>query len=222
MKNIPILFSTPMVQAILNGTKSQTRRIIKPQPIDNREVDGNFFEGGYKGYVKVDGHPNWKDQFVFEFAKWQPGDVLWVRETFVSGYLMEDGDFVKDETQNPISHIWFKADHDLDQWYDGTSDFPSDNIPWKPSIHMPKSACRIFLKVKEVRCEQLHDINRGDAMKEGCPFPNMSTGEDPRDWFTNLWRDINGAESWEANPWVWVIEFERCEMPEGFLTSEVV
>ena len=177
MKHIPILFSTAMVQAILNGTKSQTRRIIKPQPIDNREVDGNFFEGGYKGYVKVDGHPNWKDQFVFEFAKWQPGDILWVRESFRS---------VEQEFGPPRYE------------YKGTEKI-SIYDPWKPSIHMPKSACRIFLKVKKVRCERLHEINEDDACREGIElidhncFKNYDESnpyqflEDPVGSFQSLW-----------------------------------
>src|SRR5690349_17204720 len=112
MKYIPILFSTPMVQAILVGRKTQTRRIIKPQPVDNTEVDGNFFEGNHKGFVKVDGHPNWQHQFANEFCKYQTGDVLWVRETSVYACVSEDG-------EGPIPgtgyRYYYRADKDWQQ-----------------------------------------------------------------------------------------------------------
>lgn len=74
---------------------------------------------------------------------------------------------------------------------------------------MPRWASRILLEVTAVRVERLQDISRGDAMAEGCPFPNMAKGDDPRKWYADLWDQINGAGSWEANPWVWVVEFKR-------------
>lgn len=78
-----------------------------------------------------------------------------------------------------------------------------------PGIHMPRWASRITLEVAAIRVERLNAISRGDAMSEGCPFPNMAEGEDPRLWFADLWTTINGRESWDANPWVWVVEFRR-------------
>ena len=82
---------------------------------------------------------------------------------------------------------------------------------WKPSIHMPKWAARIWLEISSVRVERLQSISRGDAMAEGCPFPNMADGEDPRDWFAEVWKSTGG--DWAANPWVWVIDFKRIEKP---------
>jgi hypothetical protein len=80
---------------------------------------------------------------------------------------------------------------------------------WTPSIHMPRWASRILLEIVSVRVERLQEISRGDAMAEGCPFPNMADGDDPRQWYAGLWEQINGHGSWDANPWVWVVEFKR-------------
>jgi hypothetical protein len=82
---------------------------------------------------------------------------------------------------------------------------------WKPSIHMPRSASRITLEITEVRVERLQEISRGDAMAEGCPFPNMANGSNPVHWYADLWNSINGngPGSWDANPWVWCISFRR-------------
>jgi hypothetical protein len=82
---------------------------------------------------------------------------------------------------------------------------------WRPSIHMPRWACRIVLQVTGVRVERLQEISRGDAMAEGCPFPNMAAGDDPRVWFAGLWESTYDPESWAANPWAWVVEFRRVE-----------
>ncbi len=78
---------------------------------------------------------------------------------------------------------------------------------WRPSIHMPRKASRITLEITEVRVERLQDISRGDCMAEGCPFPNIAKLTDPIEWFAELWESIN--ENWDANPWVWVVEFKR-------------
>ncbi|MGE5866558.1 MAG: hypothetical protein ACM32J_15885, partial [Rhizobacter sp.] len=87
---------------------------------------------------------------------------------------------------------------------------PEHAVRWKPSIHMPRAASRITLEGTGVRVERLQDISRGDAMAEGCPSPNMRDGDDPRKWYADLWDSINGASScWDANPWVWVVEFKR-------------
>lgn len=122
----------------------------------------------------------------------QPGDRLYVRESFsyTHGCGMAD-------VGTPI---WY--------WADGNPKHGDWTRP-KPSIHMPRWACRIVLEIVGVRVERLHLISRGDAMEEGCPFPNMAGEDDPRQWFLELWESINGPESCAANPWVWVVEFKR-------------
>jgi hypothetical protein len=194
MKHIPILFSTKMVQAILEGRKTQTRRVIKTLAWDE---GFNFYKFHAPKETQADfafcHDPSKSKMLLSQCPYGHPGDVLWVRETWQTwalGYL-------------------YKATY---------GDLP-DDINWRPSIHMPKTACRIWLRITEVRVERLHDITRGDAMDEGCPFPNMATGTNPRDWFKDLWQSINGPECWEANPWVWVIDFERCLMPAFFSTK---
>lgn len=166
-----------MVQAILAGRKTQTRRVMKHQP---SQTGVDAFNAGE--------HPQMKCPYG------QPGDVLWVRETF-SAY----GAF------GVNGKVEYKADSK-----NGRS---SCGLPWKPSIYMPKLAARIWLRITSVRVERLHDINRGDAIHEGCPFPNMADGPNPKTWFSDLWHSINGTDSWNANPWVWVLEFERIEKP---------
>jgi hypothetical protein len=203
-KESPILFSTPMVVALLAGRKTMTRRIVKPQPIDNREVDGNFFQGNHKGYVKVDGHPNWQKQFAHEFVRWKVGDILWVRETFQ----------ILDYPQPHLDTEYrFKADEPRPEW---------QYTQWKPAIHMPKQAARIWLEVTEAWVEPLHDITEEDAKAEGVwkrdnhgfdVYPDSedkytdAMGFNFKTGFQNIWEKINGKESWNANLWVCVIKF---------------
>ena len=115
-----------------------------------------------------------------------------------------------DEEDNEIPKTtWYRAtNRDLTWSNDGESEV---NVPWKPAIHMPKALARLWLEVTGVRVERLQSISRGDAMAEGCPFPNMADGEDPRDWFAEVWKSTGG--DWAANPWVWVIDFKRIEKP---------
>lgn len=216
MKEHPILFSTEMVQALLQGRKSQTRRVIKHQPFDNTEIDGNFFEGRHKGYVKVDGHPDWQRQFAYHFCNYSIGDLLWVRETWVGHNRSKFKDYLSFQSGG----YWFayKAD--------GKEKFPNGEvIKWKPSIFMPKTAARIWLEVTDIRVERLQDINEEDAKAEGAEkvwqdekgnfwFPASESirtvGEhgDFKTGFNSIWHGINGEESWNQNPWVWVISFK--------------
>lgn len=213
-KFIPILFSTPMVQAVLDGRKTQTRRVIKKQPDLKRHrqikraviLDGKSRET----WIYDDGVSLRQDSVKCPYG--QPGDVLWVRETFVSYNV-------------PVKHP--KVD---EIEYEYKADETPVKFRWKPGIHMPKAACRIFLKVKSVRVERLQDISETDAIDEGIerepglPFvvrwkDYLNTDEElefPESSFSTLWKSINGSESWDANPWVWVIEFERIERPSGF------
>jgi len=176
----PILFSTPMVQAILDGTKTQTRRIVKePKGFIGKWLFQNV------DYVRT--------RVKCPYGK--VGDVLWVRETFTNS---EEYPF-----------IFYKADAD------------DVSIKWKPSIFMPKEACRLFLQVKNIRVERLQDISEQDAIAEGAKHGRFyglgQIGGSTREGFFELWETINKKGSVNKNPWVWVIEFEKIEKPENFI-----
>lgn len=205
MKFTPILFSTEMVQAILAGRKTQTRRILKVK--------------GCKPFIP---DSSWDIESILEWNKnyhpyGQVGDVLWVRESFnvvTEKFPEEKKVFVYKETMVSKNRA------------------ASTEWKWKPSIHMPKEACRIFLQIKDIRIERLNDIKEKDAISEGikmtwisdnprqCKFKNyLNNGSGstyPVESFRSLWHKINGPTSWVKNPWVWVIEFERIEKPENF------
>ena len=195
MKTIPILFSTPMVKVILDGSKVQTRRIIKPQPFLNKSYSS--LTGNKEWYsIGKSTNINPKD-WIKDNAKAQVGDVFWVRETFT---LIDDGE---------IKVYFFKANND--------NDSPLDFKPkkWKPSIFMPKKVCRIFLEVTNVRVERLNDISDSDIKKEGIieyPEMNMSLNY----CWRVLWETINGKDSWRENPFVWVYDFKIIKKPENF------
>lgn len=187
MKERPILFSAPMVRAILEGRKTQTRRIIKPQP----EFIGNSTAwrwDGKKGSFRGAMGTHIEEMNISSYSPYGlPGDRLWVRETFM------------------FSHHDFreKTDHFLYRATSPGGDTDAYEPPrWTPSIHMPRCASRIDLLVKNVRVERLQDISVEDAEAEG-----IKNGE--LFYFKELWESINGTESWLKNPWVWVVEFER-------------
>jgi hypothetical protein len=182
-----------MVQAILEGRKIQTRRVLK---LSKYHPDSPHLQPEVitvKDLKVYDGNGDLIGDLKMKYGK--PGDVLWVRESFYEPLF---------EALN--GKYYYKADLDKQGW----------DFKWKPSIHMPKEACRIFLKIKSVRVERLSDISRGDCMAEGCPFPNIAGETNPKAWFYDLWTDINGMHSWLSNPYVWVIEFERIDKPENF------
>jgi hypothetical protein len=205
MKSKPILFSTPMVQAILEGTKTQTRRILKPQPKQKLE----FFGWKLPEYIQVAFGKGVKTESLHKFPFGQIGDVLWVRETFrPKGHSFPIGE-----------HFEYKATAE--------SDGNPMNEPWKPSIFMPKDAARIWLKIINIRVERLNDISDEDAKNEGIKLSEHSSEnvdlwyryDDgsfsflPQTSFRTLWESINGKDSWNNNPWVWVIEFYHIEKP---------
>lgn len=177
MMERPILFSAPMVRALLDGTKTQTRRVAKPK----RSIEPMTDECRYG----------------------QPGDRLWVREAWrewsdAAWHYAADGLVLPKQ-----------RDRDLAAFLAQRAPLTWESYRWRPSIHMPRAASRITLEVTDVRVERLHKISRGDAMAEGCPFANLQDGESPVRWYEYLWRAINGPDSWDANPWVWVVEFRR-------------
>ncbi|GGX01649.1 hypothetical protein [Undibacterium macrobrachii] len=217
MKQRPILFSAPMVRALLDGTKTQTRRIAHS---DSTEMlrPSPFVKSGIEtihGYEVKNPYGN-------------QGDQLWVRETYgieVRSYGGGTGEFYAYRATKPDAVYCKEAS--------GTT-IP---IKWIPSIHMPRKACRITLEITSIRVERLQDISKEDAITEGLStiskdgktwkygipdrdglpgrdndgWPWSDWEEDPRLAYKKLWERINGTGSWDANPWVWVIEFKRVE-----------
>lgn len=220
-----------MVRAILDGRKTQTRRLVTPQPVLNLDSD-DILQIGRKenrklGYFSGSTPYRWsqKEQAPTEVPCpcGQRGDRLWVRETFVTGHEADEyGELeTRDENDQELpERVWYRADGEDFIWYD--AGVPVDRVPWKPSIHMPRWASRITLEVTGVRVERLQDINEYDAIEEGIQ-PFMDTGyhvEEGRHYsgsaaasFLSLWESLNGDGSVEANPWVWVVTFKRWTQP---------
>lgn len=194
---LPILFNTDMVRAILDGRKTVTRRVIKPQPIYN--IHDGF---NWKGYAYGNSLPPSVEGAAYNFqcaAPYQPGDILYVRETWCLRY---DGE-----------KYFYKADKNTPREEKRLIDY--DHVSWHPSIHMPKEAARIWLKVTDVRVERLQDITEEQAEKEGCnDYTSTALGLCYL-WDSTLKKSDFDRYSWDTNPWVWVIEFERCEKPES-------
>lgn len=208
VKERPILFSGPMVRAILDGRKTQTRRVIKPQPDFIRKSP--FVPGGLEddhGYgIKI---------------KYEPGDRLWVRETWAAISPDDSEDHSIDDctieyradTDNPLPNNWPLED----------KDDPACGR-WRPSIHLPRRFSRIALEITGVRVERVQDISEADALAEGI----IKATKDGnlykyglenwpwRDWHLNyfdawnqLWESVHGPDAWQKNQWCWVVEFKR-------------
>lgn len=226
MKERPILFSGAMVRALLNGSKTQTRRVVKPKhPPDSHwmvETRGN-------SHALTHWDNDTAETSLISCPYGQPGERLWVRETwYCDDYRVQRGPYLK------------PTDMDLDEARDdgtliyrassGDRPYEAEQPVWRPAIHMPRWASRITLEITSVRVERLQDISEADALAEGiveCPIP--ADDEGPRrigyvvgpddgksglsvtavEAYRNLWESINGPGSWDANPWVWVVEFRR-------------
>lgn len=257
MKEIPILFSTEMVQALMDGRKTQTRRMVSPQPDENGA-----------SYMPVAPCLEWEQIYKQEWKPWnwttdegqdimkhspygKPGDMLWVRESWrVKSWWPEDGELsvsyatgdgadmtLYDLEEDIFNRLWEQSCNDLekagyhvdeDENYTGYKD---TDLRLRPSIHMPKEAARIWLRVTDVRIERLNDISEDDARSEGIlshkdefnrirykdyladgsgygdPQTDYPTVGMPICSFYTLW-ESNGRDSWNANPWVWVVSFE--------------
>lgn len=196
MKMKPILFNIQMVQAILDGRKTTTRRIIK--------VNNNLEFMGFKEGKALLG----KGCCIHETIKapYMPGDILYVRETW--GISNPLGDFARN---NRTAEYVYKAGYSKGERIPMAREQEKNLGVWKPSIHMPKDAARIFLKVTSARVERLQDITEDGIRAEGI------TEEWPphaMDKFQELWDSTTKEYKWRLNPWVWVIEFERIEKSE--------
>jgi hypothetical protein len=219
MADRPIIFSAPMIRALLDGRKTQTRRIIKPSP--------EFCGGGRSRDPQ-----NWNDPDAWGWENYDegcwdllsegytgrpfyaPGDRLWVKEAWRFDVEWDDCPPREFDGADAI-HYDADGSQDTSLWGD----------PFRPGrlrspIHMPRWASRLTLLVTDVRVQRVQEISRGDAMEEGCPFANMADGPNPRDWYRDLWNSIHGTDAWDRNPWVAAISFKahRCNidtMEEG-------
>jgi len=220
MKERPILFSGEMVRAILRGCKTQTRRVINPQPIINEH---GIVTGPLKwtpsGGIYVWNVEQWKEIAASYSSPYgQPGNLLWVRETWRAG--REDNGLKPSELDPKHTDLWWEADHSSLRRLNGK---PGKK---RPSIYMPRWASRITLQVTGVRVERVQDISAIDAMWEGIekahkPLNRVTIEADPGSStacaaiadFHKLWDSINAkrGHGWYSNPWVWVVEFDRRE-----------
>lgn len=229
MGECPILFSGEMVRAILAGRKTQTRRPVavrwRSDDDPGQRIRPAFSAGGWATvwdngdhaiFATWDKHgvggENGRERTVEDAKGWAvkcahrqklmaspfgvPGDTLWVRETWRTS--------ASDER-----HALYAAD---------VSAYERDEKgPWRPSIHMPRWASRLTLRVTDVRAERVQDLTEEDAVAEGCTSTVLAQGvaademETAREQFERLWASVYGADSWSANPWVWVVAFERAE-----------
>lgn len=191
----PILFNTEMVQAIMEGRKTQTRRVIKLD-LGLADTDKND-----SSYLKIpDEYGDYHD--AKDLCRYRVGDILWVRETW------------QDLSDNEGEYVYL-ADGDKGLQDKDWGVITTKDIKWNPSIHMPRKAARIFLKVTDVKVERLQDITEEQAIKEGVKAygQNNCSGTSARIAFAELWDSIGKSEyEWRANPWVWVIEFEKLTM----------
>ena len=210
----PILFSGPMVAAILAGEKTQTRRIVAT---DTRPMPDDTFMRGFPEnpanvrmcgqYAKCDapagaGHVSYRVRCPYG----DHGDRLWVRETFArvpsTAYRHDPS---TPHRVSPDGHEWAVYREGWDRSRPGR---------WRPSIHMPRWASRVTLEVASVHVERLHEISLADINAEGTPYtldPAVRPYGTRREQWQRLWESIHGPKSWEANPWVWVIAFRRLE-----------
>jgi hypothetical protein len=249
MKERPILFSGAMVQAILRGDKTQTRRVCKSQPypngfkFDGREIlchtdylpPSTMLMGVKRGgleYTTSDAE-GWESECPYG----QEGGRLWVRETWKPGSWRDDGRVAIDYAASPeLTHtpwlrptnfetlrVWWENElmhagsipdaHGVHHWEPGKSP-----MHWRPSIHMPRWACRIVLEITDVRVERLNDISHEDAIAEGCGGQGWKVSDDrapviyPCNQFAELWDSINAKRApWASNPYVWALTFRRAE-----------
>jgi hypothetical protein len=213
MKERPILFSAPMVRAILEGRKSQTRRVVKPQPPDGHGFAGFTMSSTCRADVVKAvwgaGDPicMLHNPHRVRCPYGQRGDRLWVRETLQVTRHWRQVSYAADDATCYESDA-SPADERAEQLIDRYGTFNFEESRGVPSIHMPRWASRILLEVTDVRVERLQAISKPDALAEGITH---STLNDPLVEYQWLWESINGSASWNANPWVWAISFRRLE-----------
>ncbi|MGH6076652.1 hypothetical protein ACRFNI_05165 [Klebsiella pneumoniae] len=203
MKERGMIFNGEMVRALLSGRKTQTRRIIKDCTVGRDQI--SKFIQIEKKFIGC--YPEDVPELIRECCPYGiPGDRIWVREAFRVHSRATD-----------VATLVYKAS-ERNSWTEQTHRVPVAvcNKPatpekWTPSLHMPRWASRILLEITGVRVERLKSISDRDALREGCSTADMKSGDCVADVFARLWASIYGDESWNSNPWVWVIEFKRIE-----------
>lgn len=223
-RELPILFNPGRVQDILDGRKKATRRIIKfPVNTFTNELPKAQHVKVYGDTLYGETVHFYEEPFYSFYMKppYRTGDILYVRETWQYLYELDDNEQIIEDTGRYYYAATDKMPFDS---YVDSHGVTSFNIPWRPSIHMPKAAARIWLKVTDVRVERLQNMTLDDFLNEGVVL-RPEAFNDPenaywqaRDIFKGIWDStIPKAKlpeyGWDANPWVWVIEFERCEKP---------
>lgn len=212
MKERGILFSAPMVRALLAGTKTQTRRVIA-RPLQHPGWTEYVYFGPSKNNpacpsMAIECGPDYpdgaEDKVMCPYG--QPGDRLWVRETWAKPAALDPGPTV------------YRADYPACVPPEFENLPAVDEITWKPSIHMFRRDSRILLEIVSVRVERLNDCSAEDARAEGIICPLFPKDGGPKSWtlaYEKLWEKINGTGSWAANPWIWVVEFKKLENANG-------
>jgi hypothetical protein len=206
LKYIPMLFSTPMVQAIMDDRKTKTRRTVKGiQPGADYKCTLKETQGIYSFYQPEELDRPYDARVITEVkAPYKSGDVIWVRETYFPMFVK--GCFEQYKLNYPERPLFI---------YKTEVKKPPMGFSWKPSLLMPKIACRTFLEITKVSIEKLQNVSEEDAIAEGVIQYEADT-----DWLTAqygfkmLWEQINGKDSWRENPWVWVITFKPIAKPE--------
>ena len=213
----PILFNTEMVQAILAGRKTVTRRVIKPK---HKGASGIKIMSGYVYDIIpidfIDGQTHTKE---YQRAPFKAGDYLYVRETWQYLYELDGNEQIIEGTDR----YYYKATDTIpfDTYVDSMG-ITHETVPWKPSIHMPKEAARIFLKVTDVRVERLQDITEEQAKTEGSnvgiswteKLEHSSIERFEKIWNSTIKKSDIDKYGWEANPWVFVVEFTKIDITE--------
>lgn len=212
MKERGMLFSAPMARALLAGVKTQTRRPVKPHPRDDAFCLVDHGDGWWPFRSEDGESPNVDNmEYPFSCPYGKPGDRLWVRETWCcDDYRVQEGPYL--EVDGARDALFYRADNEH------PFESPEGKF-WKPSIHMPRWASRILLEIVSVRVERLQECSEADAKAEGVyrdsdgwidyNMPSTQSCANALDSYKTLWESINGAGSWAANPWVWVVEFRR-------------
>lgn len=244
VKEHPMLFSDAMVRALLNGTKTQTRRIVTvnnsyrqccpkswPYDLSRAHADSGLYKmSGVAAceYLHVPfRHPDegWEQETSERwYPRWEPGDRIWVREPFYIDHIDYLGPLPKEHPSDVDELIYYRADgtccQQIPECQCGTVGRPK----WKPSIHMPRWASRLTREVLSVRAQRLQDISEADCWAEGIEeaINTLDGGalaamasrtgyccESPKIAYACLWESINGAGSWDLNPWVWALTFPK-------------